>query len=184
METFGLLCGSSDNLVIVFQHSNVHQPSGNNIPTAKCACYIPNSVHIAYIACIPNTATQRGRSKRQFLTPTLLYRLFYSSNKIRKAQIEHLSIVKNSKVCTCEFNAYFLTYWDLYYLIFDLESIEISENLEHHLMANFSEKARIKMAGNLNSCPYYLITTVNCLGIPHSHSLPYQKDIVSGRPHT
>ena len=31
VETFGLLCGTSDSLVIVFQHSNVHQPSGNNI---------------------------------------------------------------------------------------------------------------------------------------------------------
>ena len=39
-------------------------------------CYIPNSMHIAYIHCIPNTATQRGRSKRQILTPILLIFFF------------------------------------------------------------------------------------------------------------
>ena len=53
VETLGLLCGSSDNLVIVFQHSNVHQPSGNNV--------LQNVYNSAYCRhCIPNTATQIG----------------------------------------------------------------------------------------------------------------------------
>ena len=96
VETLGLLCGSSDNLVIVFQHSNVHQPSGNNIPTAKCIskCMLYPKFH-AY--CIHTLHTKYSHAEGLFKTTNFdshpPYLLFYSSNKIRKAQIENLSIV-------------------------------------------------------------------------------------------
>ena len=41
--------------------------------------------------------------------------IFYSSNKIRKKQTEHLNIIsQNLKGCSCEFNAIFLTFWALH----------------------------------------------------------------------
>ena len=50
---------------------------------------------------------------------------YYSSNKIRKKQNEHLFIVCQT-VSNKEFNANFLTFLGLYYLFFALETIGVN----------------------------------------------------------
>ena len=50
VEASGLLCDSCDNPVLVFQHSNVHQPSGNNIIQGYIIVHI-----ISQIPCILHT---------------------------------------------------------------------------------------------------------------------------------
>ena len=54
-----------------------------------------------------------------------------------------MPVVLNSK-------HFFLTFWTLYYLLFDLETIGV----------DFGEKAKLKKAGNLNYGRSYVITTV------------------------
>ena len=51
----------------------------------------------------------------------------YSSNKIRMAQNEYLNIAcHNLNICSSEFNVYYLIFWGLFLLLFDLETVEVS----------------------------------------------------------
>ena len=64
--------------------------------------------------------------------------------------------VKIWTVSNFELDANFLTFLDLYHLIFALETSQLNSRL----MANIWEKAISILVGNLNSGPSYLITTV------------------------
>ena len=63
------------------------------------------------------------------------------------------SYVKIWSVCNLEFNANSLTFWGLYHLSFDLETIGVRWLI-------FEKKSKSIMAENLNSGLSYLITTV------------------------
>ena len=61
-----------------------------------------------------------------YLKYILLWYIYYSSNKIRKAQNEHLKIVCQNLIgFLLWFKANFLTFWRLYLLFFDLEYIGV-----------------------------------------------------------
>ena len=106
-----------------------------------------------------------------------LFNWDYRSNKIRKTQNEQMNIILSKFEKSVIVNLMPIS-WVFGYIPHSFCSRHYWSYLNHHLMANISEKAISILAGNLNLGCSYLITTVQ---YPINHVLIWNKKFVSNQ---
>ena len=69
------------------------------------------------VANVVNALAQIGNPRKIHTAKRKLERLQFSTSS---------SFVKIGSACSCEFKSYFVTFWALYHLLFDLETIGVN----------------------------------------------------------
>jgi hypothetical protein len=72
-----------------------------------------------FIVCIPLEKRKRMTKDKHICVNT-------AKRKLERLQFSTSSFVKIWSACSCEFNAYFWTFWALYHLLFDLDTIGVN----------------------------------------------------------